>query len=161
MMILLQDFPNEDHNESGSRDDNRNPSTVSTDDDDKRSNESGRESSNDEDKPKKETNSDQNRHTGNSTTKSENTTDARTENRTSKLKWTLVGIGSAFIVLLLLIAIIVCIRKKNRNERNTSLQDIDENDIYGTYGRGWDGEGLYGDGDKVYVTDTNDYYAVS
>ena len=39
----------------------------------------------------------------------------------------------------------------------------DVNDLYGTYAKGWDNddddsEGEYGDGDKVYVTDTNDYY---
>ena len=27
--------------------------------------------------------------------------------------------------------------------------------------RGWDGEEEYGEGDKVYVTDTNDYYTAS
>ena len=35
----------------------------------------------------------------------------------------------------------------------------DENHTYGTYSRGWEEDGVYGDGDKVYVTDTNDYYA--
>ena len=34
----------------------------------------------------------------------------------------------------------------------------DKNDTYGTYARGWDGEGEYGDGDKVYVSDANVYY---
>ena len=34
----------------------------------------------------------------------------------------------------------------------------DVNDIYGTYARGEDGEGDYGDGDKVYVSDSNTYY---
>ena len=37
----------------------------------------------------------------------------------------------------------------------------DVNDTYGTYERGWYGEGEYGEGDKVYVTDTNDYYSAS
>ena len=32
------------------------------------------------------------------------------------------------------------------------------NDIYGTYARGWDGEGEYGDGDKVYVSNLNPEY---
>ena len=35
---------------------------------------------------------------------------------------------------------------------------MNENDMYGSYSRGWSDEGEYGDGDKVYVTDTNDYY---
>ena len=35
---------------------------------------------------------------------------------------------------------------------------VDKNDIYGTYARGEGGEGDYGDGDKVYVEDSNVYY---
>ena len=31
-------------------------------------------------------------------------------------------------------------------------------DVYGTYSRGEGGEGEYGDGDRVYVQDSNDYY---
>ena len=34
----------------------------------------------------------------------------------------------------------------------------DINDIYGTYSRGENGEGDYGDGDRVYAIDSNDYY---
>ena len=41
--------------------------------------------------------------------------------------------------------------------RRNSMKE-DKNDIYGTYARGWDGEGEYGDGDKVYVSDANTYY---
>ena len=37
----------------------------------------------------------------------------------------------------------------------------ESNVLYGTYARGWYGEGEYGEGDKVYVTDTNDYYTAS
>ena len=39
-----------------------------------------------------------------------------------------------------------------------TMEKRDVNDIYGTYARGWDGEGDYGDGDKVYVSDSNTYY---
>ena len=35
----------------------------------------------------------------------------------------------------------------------------DENDVYGTYSRGSDDEGEYGDGDRVYVMDTNSNYS--
>ena len=35
---------------------------------------------------------------------------------------------------------------------------VDKNDIYGTYARGEGGEGDYGDGDIVYVEDSNVYY---
>ena len=32
--------------------------------------------------------------------------------------------------------------------------------VYATYSRGEDGEGEYGDGDKVYFNDSNVYYGV-
>ena len=35
----------------------------------------------------------------------------------------------------------------------------EKNDICGTYSRGSDGEGEYGDGDGVYVLDTNEFYS--
>jgi len=38
------------------------------------------------------------------------------------------------------------------------LEKRDVNDIYGTYARGCDGEGEYGDGDKVYVNHSNPEY---
>lgn len=38
------------------------------------------------------------------------------------------------------------------------LEKRDVNDIYRTYARGWDGEGEYGDGDKVYVSNVNPEY---
>ena len=38
------------------------------------------------------------------------------------------------------------------------LEKRDVNDIYGTYARGWDGEGEYGDGDRVYVSHSNPEY---
>ena len=38
------------------------------------------------------------------------------------------------------------------------LEKRDVNDIYGTYARGWDGEGEYGDGDKVCVSNSNPEY---
>ena len=41
--------------------------------------------------------------------------------------------------------------------RRNSMKE-DKNDVYGTYARGWGGEGDYGDGDKVYVEDANVYY---
>ena len=64
--------------------------------------------------------------------------------------------------LLLIVALGCCLKKKRDQEKNAkpTPTDTDENPIYGTYSRGLDGEGDYGDGDKVYVTDTNDYYAV-
>ena len=65
-----------------------------------------------------------------------------------------IAISSTASATLLLVAIIiltiVCMKKR-----------WFMNDTYGTYERGWYGEGEYGEGDKVYVTDTNDYYSAS
>ena len=41
--------------------------------------------------------------------------------------------------------------------RNVEKED-GFNPVYGTYSRGWYEEGEYGDGDKVYVEDTNENY---
>ena len=38
--------------------------------------------------------------------------------------------------------------------------NIDENDTYGTYARGWDGEGDYGAGDVVEMVDNNELYGI-
>ena len=76
-----------------------------------------------------------------------------------------IGIGAAIAILIssaiviLIVAItaaVGCRLKSIRNQENISKTD--ENVDYGMYSRGWEGEGDYGDGDKVYVTDTNDYY---
>ena len=71
-----------------------------------------------------------------------------------------IQFGSTLLVAVAAVVGIIC-WKKRRDTRVSSenKMNTDENDTYGTYSRGWDGEGDYGDGDKVYVTDTNDYYA--
>ena len=48
--------------------------------------------------------------------------------------------------------------KKRCCPKRENLMKEDKNDTYRTYARGWNGKGDYGDGDKVYVTDTNVYY---
>ena len=65
-------------------------------------------------------------------------------------------------VLLLLLIIIVGLKiwKEVTKKRHNSVLHTDENDTYGTYSRGWDGEGEYGDGDVVETIDRNDYYFV-
>ena len=66
----------------------------------------------------------------------------------------------ALLLVVIIILIIVCCLKRRCCKKPTPMKE-DVNDLYGTYARGWDddgGEGEYGDGDKVYVTDTNDYY---
>ena len=42
--------------------------------------------------------------------------------------------------------------------RRKEIVKRDYNDIYGTYARGWDGEGDYGDGDRIEMTDQNPVY---
>ena len=67
--------------------------------------------------------------------------------------------------LLLLALVVVCIlvwkKKKGMSGSKEDEMDTDENHTYGTYSRGWGEDGEYGDGDKVYVTDSNDYYATN
>ena len=84
----------------------------------------------------------------------------------------IVGFGSnGFYIFLglasipVIFTIIGCVYMINTNCTCTcncalckTLEKRDVNDIYGTYARGWDGEGDYGDGDKVYVCDSNTYY---
>ena len=90
------------------------------------------------------------------------TTDRTLNSRGRKNHKIAIGVGSTTVGLLLIVALGCCLKKKRDQEKNAkpTPTDTDENPIYGTYSRGLDGEGDYGDGDKVYVTDTNDYYAV-
>ena len=53
------------------------------------------------------------------------------------------------------ISIIGCTQQK---EDRGKIEKEEVNDVYGTYARGADGEGDYGDGDKVYISDSNVYY---
>ena len=84
------------------------------------------------------------------------------ENETQSQNLILVIVlASAFLLLVVIILIIFCCLKRRCCRKPTPMKE-EVNDIYGTYGRGWDdGEGEYGNGDRVYVTDTNDYYAAS
>ena len=49
-------------------------------------------------------------------------------------------------------------RKRQQIEERGKIEKEEVNDVYGTYARGADGEGDYGDGDKVYISDSNVYY---
>ena len=72
----------------------------------------------------------------------------------------IIGVAVTFLASIPALVIIICwVKKKCRREPKKEKENTDENDTYGTYSRGWDGEGEYGDGDNVYVTDTNYYYA--
>ena len=62
-------------------------------------------------------------------------------------------------IILLVVVVALVMWKKKRGNGPIEVIKTEENDVYGTYSRGPGGEGDYGDGDKVYVTDSNDYYA--
>jgi hypothetical protein len=73
--------------------------------------------------------------------------------------WIALGIGSLVLVCINVACLTFCLLRRNqRMEQKKMESGKDENDIYGTYGRGFDGEGDYGDGDQQIVTDANDYY---
>ena len=66
----------------------------------------------------------------------------------------------AFVVLSITVAIVSFICwQKNEKKSNGEVTLSEENQVYGSYARNVNGEGEYGDGDKVYVTDKNSYYA--
>ena len=67
------------------------------------------------------------------------------------------GAGGTFLVLLIVIVICIFCNRKVRGSREEECH-TDENHTYGTYARGWDGEGEYGDGDVVEVVDNNELY---
>ena len=67
------------------------------------------------------------------------------------------GGGGLLVITIVSVFAIVLIRKRKKKTPRENY-DTDENHTYGTYARGWDGEGDYGDGDVVEVVDNNDYY---
>jgi len=72
----------------------------------------------------------------------------------------ILGIVLPFALLVvIMILTIFCLKRRCCMKPMPMKEEV--NDTYGTYSMGWDGEGEYGDGDKVYVTDTNCYYAAS
>ena len=74
----------------------------------------------------------------------------------------IIAAVSAFLALVIaVVVLLVCRawRKKLSEGKRTDIKKTDENPTYGTYSRGCEEDGEYGDGDKVYVTDANDYYA--
>ena len=69
----------------------------------------------------------------------------------------IIAAVSVFSVLSITVVIVsyICWQK---NQKKANQESREENDTYGSYARGFNGEGDYGDGDKVYVTDNNFYY---
>ena len=74
-----------------------------------------------------------------------------TREETQMILASAIAASSVFVIILLTISIVCCKRRKETVK-------TDYNDIYGTYGRGWDDEGDYGDGDQMEVTDHNPVY---
>ena len=68
----------------------------------------------------------------------------------------LVFFSGVLIFLLLAVAVIRIWRRVTRKE-DKNFQ-TEENDMYGTYSRGWEEDGEYGDGDVVEIIDRNGYY---
>ena len=68
----------------------------------------------------------------------------------------IVFISGVLATLLLALAVIgICKKAKGGDDK---IFHAEENDMYGTYSRGRDEEGEYGDGDVVEIVDRNGYY---
>ena len=68
-----------------------------------------------------------------------------------------VGAGGTFLAFLIAFAVCIFCKRKTKGSKE-EVCHTDENHTYGTYARGWDGEGEYGDGDVVEVVDNNELY---
>ena len=66
--------------------------------------------------------------------------------------------GFVMFTLFLTISILCYKNSKKANDATNENMNIDENHVYGTYSRGWEENGEYGDGDTVEVTDINPMY---
>ena len=86
----------------------------------------------------------------------------KTQQQKNDIKIPIIAAVGAFIMFVLaVVVLLVCRawRKKLSQGNRTEINKTDENPTYGTYSRGCEEDGVYGDGDKVYVNDANDYYA--
>ena len=78
---------------------------------------------------------------------------------TTNITFIIAGSVGGAVVFLFIVVITIFVIRRIRKKLNTPVNwRTDLNDIYGTYGRGWDGEGDYGDGDVSEVVDTNAEY---
>ena len=64
-----------------------------------------------------------------------------------------ISISVAILLLVIIDAVVVILRRRGGYKKPVK---VEENDIYGVYSKAWDGEGDYGEGDKIYVIDNND-----
>ena len=70
-----------------------------------------------------------------------------------------VAIAAGLLTTATLVTICVVYKRKAAAKDIANLNhDRDFNPVYGTYSRGWDEDGEYGDGDVVEVTDDNPVY---
>ena len=66
------------------------------------------------------------------------------------------AIASGLLLTSILVTIgIVCYKRRGKAQ---GVVDTDRNPVYGTYSRGWEDDGEYGDGDVVELTDNNPVY---
>ena len=79
------------------------------------------------------------------------------EDNTITLIAAAVGASGTFLALLIVIAVCIFCKRKAKWSKEEECH-TDENETYGTYARGWDGEGDYGDGDVVEVVENNEFY---
>ena len=61
------------------------------------------------------------------------------------------GAGGVLIILAIILAMVFWRRRSKRKDKKMMEQNKDLNPVYGTYSRGWDGEGDYGDGDVIKI----------
>ena len=82
-----------------------------------------------------------------------------TINKPSNTPTSIAGsVGGTAAVLIMIVIAFFGIRRIRKKLTSPVNWRTDLNDIYGTYGRGWDREGDYGDGDVSEVVDTNAEY---
>ena len=67
-----------------------------------------------------------------------------------------ISSGLVFTTILVVIGI-VCYKQTAAVKSKVNV-DTDRNSVYGTYSRGWEDDGEYGDGDVVELTDNNPVY---
>ena len=86
-------------------------------------------------------------------------TDSEEDHLTSATIAVYIAGGVAGMVLLIVVILVIVLWKRERLKKLKGWmeENKDLNPVYGTYNRGWDGEGDYGDGDIMEVTDNNDY----
>ena len=70
----------------------------------------------------------------------------------------ILAVASGLVLTSILITIgIICYMKRAKTVSKVNV-DTNSNPVYGTYSRGWNEDGDYGDGDVIEMTDNNPVY---